>query len=141
MSGTVVSAKRSIPRKAERRKQKREIVYTRFVVQVQTKEAREAGEAPLSALLTDISTQGLGLISDRRLDKKTNLIIILHSGTNKEHQIIATAEWSRPLPSAGKVLKGSSNAETKPEYWRVGLSLDSSDTEQLEYLSELIKSL
>lgn len=139
---TVVGPKRkSTPNQGERRKDRRQIVFTRYPVLIYTSEMEASGSQPLKGILTDIGIKGLGLITDQHIPKNRKLTLVLSADTDAEHKLVTTSVWSGPLPTSGLIIKPGNHDGTNPtEYWRVGLTLQA-DEEQKQFILDLIRKL
>ncbi len=136
MSTVVTGKKRS--GQPNRRKSKRSCIYTRYAVLVYTAEEWKDGGRPAIGILTDIGNEGLGIIMDSSIASGTKVLLIVHPTKAQERQLAGSVIWINPLPSANRIIKETEGATS---FFRVGIRLDPENSEQNQYIQELLQGL
>lgn len=118
-ASTSAAPKRPVGRKQQRRKENRQVAYARVPVLISTDEMAANGEAPIAGVLTDISPQGIGLISNRSITSGCKVKLVIHAANTARQALEALALWCNPLPISNHIIKSDGS-----EFWRVGLTID-----------------
>lgn len=105
---------------------------------ITTKEMEASNTPPVSAILTDLSRSGLGLILSEPISPGIDVQVILQAPSAQEKRIEGRAIWNHVLPSTGHIIKPNSHCS---EFWRVGLRLDEKKNEQCQLIELLLKQL
>lgn len=139
---TKEAPKRMLPPRKARKRLVAGISLRRFPVTVFLRNTRGAIAGRIGdGIVTDIRQVGVGITMSQPLAIGMGVVLVLNAGGPQEHVLEATTRWAEVLPCSGRVLKVDHDGSGRDVKWRIGLSFESLDKDQNEFIRDLLNGI